>query len=79
MRKLEGEWRRTNREYAKLRDLASFHLSDDAMAVLERYDIRKREARNEDDVFLWIERDLEAATECLEQLKLAAKKDLKVR
>ena len=79
MRKLEDEWRRTNREYAKLRDLASLHLSDDAMTVLERYEIRKREARNEDDVFLWIEKDLEAATECLEQLKVAAKKDLKVR
>ncbi len=79
MKELEVEWQKASREYAKLRDLASFHLSDGALAVLEKFDNQKQKARNKFDLFLWIEGDLEAVTECLEQLKLAAKKDLKVR
>jgi hypothetical protein len=75
---LEAEWQKTNREYERLRDLASLHLSENAMSILDEYDKRKREARNE-DFFKWIEDDLAAATNCLEQLKRAAKEDLKVR
>lgn len=75
---LEAEWQKTNREYERLRDLASLHLSEDAMSILDEYEKRKHEAQNE-DVFLWIEGDLAAATDCLEKLKRAAKEDLKVR
>jgi hypothetical protein len=75
---LEAEWQKTNREYERLRDLASLHLSEDAMSILNEYEKKKREAQNE-DLFQWIEGDLAAATDCLEKLKRAAKEDLKVR
>ncbi|TAK03194.1 hypothetical protein EPO44_07515 [bacterium] len=75
---LEAEWQKTDREYERLRDLASLHLSGEAISILDEYEKRKHEAQNEDDFLLWIEGDLAAATDCLEKLKRAAKKDLKV-
>ncbi len=77
---LEKEWRTTSREYARLRDLASFYLSKEALAILKAYENRKSKIRSEEnDRFRRIEDDLEAVGECLKKLKEAAKKDLKIR
>ncbi len=75
---LQQEWKRFSREFTKLRDLASFHLSDEAVAILDKYEKKKAEAQKSEDIFRWIEGDLDAAAECLEELKKAAKRDLKV-
>jgi hypothetical protein len=76
---LTKDWKQFSREFAKLIDLASFHLSNEAVAVLDQYVKKKAEARKSDDIFDWIDGDLAAATECLEELKKAAKRDLKVK
>jgi hypothetical protein len=76
---LTKDWKQFSREFAKLLDLASFHLSSEAVAVLDQYVKKKAEARKSDDIFDWIDGDLAAVTECLEELKKAAKRDLKVK
>jgi len=73
------DWKEFNRKYAKARDLASFHLSDLAVSILDNYDKKRKEASKNEDVFQWMEDDYAAASECLEQLKMAAKNDLKVK
>lgn len=75
---LEQEWKRSSREFTKLRDLASFHLSDEALAILDKYEKKKADTQKSEDLFRSIEGDLEATAECLEKLKNAAKRDLKV-
>lgn len=76
---LEKERQITNREYARLRDLASFYLSKEALVILKTYENQKSKARSEEDIFRRIEGDLEAVEECLKKLKEVARKDLKVR
>ena len=76
---LKRDWNKFSREFAKLRDLASFHLSDEAVAILDEYQKKKAEARKSKIIFEWIEGDLTAASQCLEALKEAAKLDLKVK
>ena len=76
---LNRDWNKFSREFAKLRDLASFHLSDEAVAILDEYQKKKAEARKSKIIFEWIEGDLTAASQCLEALKEAAKLDLKVK
>ncbi len=76
---LTKDWKKFSREFAKLLDLASFHLSSEAVAVLDEYEKKKAEARKSDDIFDWIDGDLAAVSECLEELKKAAKRDLKVK
>ena len=76
---LTKDWKNATREFSKLRDLASLHLSDEALAILDEYKKKKADARKSNDVNNWIDGDLAAAGECLEKLKKAAKRDLKVR
>jgi len=76
---LTRDWKKFSREFAKLRDLASFHLSDEAVAILDEYQKKKAEASKSKTIFEWIDGDLAAASQCLEALKEAAKRDLKVK
>ena len=76
---LTRDWNKFSREFTKLRDLASFHLSDEAVAILDEYQKKKAEARKSRTIFEWIDGDLAAASQCLEALKEAAKRDLKVK
>ena len=63
-----------------LLDLASFHLSNDAVAVLDEYEKNKPvSACKSNDIFEWIDGDLVAVSKCLEELKMAAKHDIKVK
>ena len=78
-KQLTLDWEKFSREFNKLHDLASFQLSSEAVSILDEYKKRKNEARKSEDVFDWIEGDLDAATDCLDRLKAAAKKDLKVK
>lgn len=77
---LEEEWRRTREDYSRLRDLASFHLSDEAISILDEYEKKKQSGAPEPgfDMLQLIQADLDAASHCLERLKEAAKRDLKV-
>ena len=76
---LKKDWKMFSQKFAKLRDLASFHLSSEAVAVLERYEKKKIEANKSDSLFDMIDGELAAVSECLEELKIAAKRDLKVK
>jgi len=76
---LTKDWKKFSREFVKLRDLASFHLSNEAVAILDEYKKKKTEARKSEDIFDLIDKDLTAVSECLEELKKAAKRDLKVK
>jgi len=76
---LRNDWKKCSREFAKLKDLASFHLSNESVAILDQYEKKKAEASSAGNIFEWIEGDLAAASECLEKLKKAAKRDLKVK
>ena len=77
-KKIENQWKMTNAEYRRLRDLAAFHVSSQAVDILARYDERKNLAKN-DDIFEWIEKDLEAGAECLEALIKEARRDLRAQ
>ncbi len=76
--KIEKRWRLSDAEYRRLRDMAAFHVSSEAVQILNRYDERKNAAIS-DDIFEWIEQDLEAGTECLEALIQEARRDLRAR
>ena len=76
---LHAQWRQFRSELNKLHDLASFQLSEEAVAILEDYRKAQAEGIDHQDFFRWIESDLVAATDCLAKLKQAAKRDLKVR
>jgi hypothetical protein len=76
---LMKDWKKFSREFAKLRDLASFHLSNNAVAILDEYEKKKAEVRKSNNIFDLIDGDLAAVSECLEELKKAAKRDLKVK
>lgn len=75
---LELQWRNLKAEYSKLRDLASFHLSDECVRILDRYDEKKRQAESE-NVFELIEGHLAAVSDCLKALKREARRDLRGR
>jgi hypothetical protein len=75
---LTKDWKKLSQEFAQLMDLASFHLSDEAVAILDRYEKKEAEARKSGDIFAWIEGDVAAVSWCLEDIKKAAKRDLKV-
>lgn len=77
---LNEEWKKTNEEYKRLRDLSSFHLSNEAISILDKYDkvVRKRPEPGF-DMLKRLEGSYKAACDCLDQLKVAAKKDLKVK
>ena len=76
---LTKDMNKFHREFAKLRDLASFHLSDEAVAILDEYQKKTTEPSNSKTLFEWIDRDLGAASQCLQALKEAAKRDLKMK
>ena len=78
-KELTKDWKKFSREFTKLQDLASFHLSNEAVAILDQYEKKKAEARKSDSIFDWVDGDLAAVSECLEELKKAAKRDLKVK
>ena len=75
---LTKDWKKLSQEFAQLMDLASFHLSDEAVAILDRYEKKEAEAHKSGDIFAWIEGDIAAVSWCLEDIKKAAKRDLKV-
>lgn len=74
----EVEWRDFGKRYRKARNLASLHLSQDAVAVLNTYELEKARAKNENP-YEWMEADLAASTTCLDALIVAAKNDLGVK
>jgi hypothetical protein len=77
---LNEEWKKTNQKLIKLRDIASFHLSDDAISILDEYENRVRKRPKPGfDRLQRVKDHLEAAEQCLERLKEAAKRDLKVK
>ncbi len=76
---LTADWKKFSREFSRLSDLASFHLSKKAVEILSKYQKDKEAARNNEDLFAWIESDLIAATKCLDALKIEAKRDLKIK
>lgn len=78
-KELSDDWRRFSREMNKLSDLAAFRVSSESVTILEEYRRKKEVARNSEDLFDWIEGDLEAVKECLTKLTAAAKKDLKIK
>lgn len=75
---LTKDWKTFSRTFAELRDLASFQLSSEAVAVLDKYEETKVEALKSDTIFERIDGDLAAVSECLEKLKMVAKRDLKI-
>ncbi|POP50991.1 hypothetical protein [Zhongshania marina] len=75
---LTSDWKKYSRELRKLMDLASFQLSDKAVEILDLYSKEKTEAEQSDDIYDWIDGDLAAVTKCLDNLKIEAKRDLKV-
>ena len=67
-------------EYEKLHSLASFQLSRESVAIIDDYEKNKiAYAREANSTFEHIDGDLAAVKECLEKLKKAAKRDLKVK
>lgn len=76
---LKLEWKAFFREFAKLVDLAPYHLSDKAVAVLTEYKKKTDVACKSGDIIDRISRDIEAVSKCLEELKIAAKNDLKIK
>ncbi len=76
---LTNEWKKFSRKFAKLQDLASFHLSYRAVNILEEYKSSKIEARRLDNIFDMVDQDFAAISKCLEKLKEEAKIDLKVK
>lgn len=76
---LTKDWKRFSRELGKLRDLASFQLSNEAVAILDEYERKKVESQKSENIFDWIDGDLAAVSECLEKLKKEAKRDLRVK
>lgn len=75
----QAEWKEFNTRYAKARNLASLHLSNKAVSILDVYDADKLLASHSDNIFDWMESDLEASTKCLKKLIIAAKEDLGVK
>ena len=75
-RELEREWKKFSGELRKSMDLASFLLSSESLGILAQYKNRKAEARRSPTTFELIEQDLAAVSDCLEELKKAAKRDL---
>jgi hypothetical protein len=75
---LARDWKMFSRDFAKMIDLASFHLSNEAVAILDQYKKEKTIAHKSDTIFECIDGDLAAVSKCLENLKKAAKNDLKV-
>ncbi len=76
---LAKDWKKFSREFAKLSDLASFHLSKESVEILNKYQKEKAEVRKSKTIFEIIDGDLAAASNCLEALKEAAKRDLKIK
>ncbi len=77
---LQKEWKRTSEEYSLLRDLASFHLSDEAVSILDEYENRGSGPPPPGfDLVQSLKAHYEAVSHCLERLKEAAKRDLKVK
>ena len=78
-KELTDDWKKFTRELNRLSDLAAFRLSAESVTILEEYRRKKLDARQSEDVFDWIEGDLEAAKECLTKLTAAAKRDLQIK
>lgn len=76
---LTKDWNKYSREFAKLSDLASFRISIEAISILNKYEKNKAEDSKAESFFEWIEGDLATVSECLDALKTAAKRDLRVR
>ena len=77
---LEEERKKTSQEYDRLRDLASFHLSDEAISILDEYEKKLNKPPQPGfDLVQEFEAHYRAVSYCLERLKEAAKRDLKVR
>jgi len=77
-KELEEDWKKFSREFEQLYDLASFQLSNGAVKVLDKYDRKKKSAANCEDLYEWIDNDAAATIECLKELSVEAKIDLKI-
>ena len=76
---LTKDWKKFSREFELSRDLASFQLSNEAVAILDEYEREKVEVEKSRSMFELIKGDLDAVTNCLEKIKKEAKRDLKVK
>jgi len=78
-KELEKNWKRFSQEFEQLNDLASFQLSTKAVAILDDYEKKKKDAENSDNLYEWIDADAAATIECLKKLTAEAKNDLKIK
>jgi hypothetical protein len=77
-KEMNAIWKECSAKLSRLEDLASFQLSDRAVALLEEYRQERQAARSNDDFYEWAEGNLAAVERCLERLKEEAKRDLKI-
>ena len=75
---LNEDQKKYNREFKKLRDLASLYLCKEAVSVLEEFDDKEKESEElfHVDVLESFKTELDATIVCLDKLKEVAKKDL---
>jgi len=78
-KELESNWKIFSHEFDKLYDLSSFQLSEKAVAILDEYKKKKKDAENSENLYEWIDADAAAAIECLKELSIEAKSDLKIK
>jgi hypothetical protein len=71
-------WKECSAKLSRLEDLASFQMSNRAVAILRDYSKDCAAARSE-NTYEWAEGDLVAVEDCFEKLKSEAKRDLKIR
>ncbi len=78
-RELSQQSQIAHREYFKALDVGSFIISNEAVKILETYKNRPELDYYKEPFFELIENDLIYIKECLQDFKLAAKKDLGIK
>lgn len=76
---LRQQYQTAYRDLVKALDVGSFIISEEAVKILETYQNRPELNYNENPLCDIIECDLKYIKECLEDFKLAAKKDLGIK
>lgn len=77
LKDLQKQWKAGHDEVCKASSIGTFLISEDAFSALKQYFKRPENIRL-DDLLSVMEHDLEAAKVCLESVKNAAMRDLKV-